>query len=131
MLLILYAADTTSKAEARKLADRIRKKGGKDLKAVRENLVDKVWGKNRPSRPSEQVVPQPFAYSGKTIDAKLSTLRKEMDKKKCSGFIVCEYVRAAAEMHQALTFCVTAMLDEIAWMYNLRGSEYVLVVPVD
>lgn len=46
-------------------------------------------------------------YSGKPFAEKLKTLRKEMEKKKSLGFVV-------------------SMLDEIAWLYNLRGSEYVV-----
>lgn len=91
-------------ADARKLADKIKKKGG-DYKAVDENLVDLVWGKERPSRPSEKVIVQPLQYSGKSFDDKIADIRKELEKKKSLGF-------------------VASMLDEIAWLYNLRGSEY-------
>ncbi|KAB8349657.1 hypothetical protein FH972_023676 [Carpinus fangiana] len=91
-------------ADARKLAEKIKKKGGKDLKAVTENLVDAVWGKDKPARPNEPVTVHPIEYSGKSISDKLTDLRKELDKKKCSGFIV-------------------SMLDEIAWLYNVRGTD--------
>ncbi|KAJ4302935.1 hypothetical protein N0V90_001826 [Kalmusia sp. IMI 367209] len=90
-------------ADARKLADKIKKKGG-DYKAVSENLVDLVWGKERPSRPSEKVIVHPLEYSGKSFDDKIADIRKELEKKKSLGFIA-------------------SMLDEIAWLYNLRGSD--------
>jgi Xaa-Pro aminopeptidase len=77
--------------DARKLADKIRKKGGRDLKPVTENLVDVVWGKDRPVRPNKPVMVHPIEFSGKSIANKLTELRKELDKKKCSAFIVCEY----------------------------------------
>jgi Xaa-Pro aminopeptidase len=91
-------------ADARKLADKIKKKGG-EYKAVDENLVDLVWGKDRPDRPSEKVIVQPLKYSGKSFTDKIDDIRKELDKKKSSGFVV-------------------SMLDEVAWLYNLRGNEY-------
>lgn len=90
--------------DARKLAEKIKKKGG-EYKAVDENLVDAVWS-DRPSRPSEKVIVQPLDFSGKSFDDKIADLRKELEKRKSLGFVV-------------------SMLDEIAWLFNLRGSEYV------
>lgn len=89
-------------ADARKLADKIKKKGG-EYKAVHENLVDKIW-KDRPSRPHEKVIVQPIEFSGKSFEDKIEDLRKELDKRKSLGFVV-------------------SMLDEIAWLFNLRGSD--------
>ncbi|KAL5380159.1 hypothetical protein DPSP01_007959 [Paraphaeosphaeria sporulosa] len=90
-------------ADARKLADKIKKKGG-DYKAVDENLIDLVWGRKRPSRPSEKVIVQPVQHSGKSFDDKIADIRKELEKKKSLGF-------------------VASLLDEVAWLYNLRGSD--------
>ncbi|OCK81774.1 Creatinase/aminopeptidase [Lepidopterella palustris CBS 459.81] len=91
-------------SDARKLAEKIKKKGGAELKAVKENLVDLVWGKSKPPRPSEKVQVQPVKYSGKKFEEKLEDLRKELEKRKSLGFVV-------------------SMLDEIAWLYNLRGND--------
>ncbi|KAH9860205.1 hypothetical protein IAQ61_011989 [Plenodomus lingam] len=89
-------------ADARKLADKIKKKGG-EYKAVDDNLVDKIWS-DRPSRPHEKVIVQPIEFSGKSFEDKIEDLRKELEKKKSLGFVV-------------------SMLDEIAWLFNLRGSD--------
>lgn len=91
-------------ADARKLAEKIKKKGG-EYKAIDDNLVDLVWGDQRPARPSEKVITQPEKYSGKSFEDKIEDLRKELEKKKSLGFVV-------------------SMLDEVAWLFNLRGSEY-------
>lgn len=91
-------------ADARKLAEKIKKKGG-EYKAIDENLVDLLWAAERPARPSEKVIVQPTDYSGKTFDDKIEDLRKELEKKKSLGFVV-------------------SMLDEVAWLFNLRGNEY-------
>ncbi|KAL1626551.1 hypothetical protein SLS54_002713 [Diplodia seriata] len=91
-------------SDARKLADKIKKKGGADLKSVRENLVDIVWGKSKPARPNEKVQVQPYEFSGKEFSEKLSDIRQELSKRKSAGFVV-------------------SMLDEIAWLYNLRGND--------
>jgi Xaa-Pro aminopeptidase len=91
-------------ADARKLAEKIKKKGGKDLVAISENLVDQVWGSEKPSRPVEPVIVLDQKHAGKSIKDKIEDVRKELEKKKSSGFFV-------------------SMLDEIAWLYNLRGSD--------
>ncbi|KAF2106784.1 putative Xaa-Pro aminopeptidase P [Lophiotrema nucula] len=90
-------------ADARKLADKIKKKGG-EYKAVKDNLVDLVWAQKRPSRPSEPVRVQQLEHSGKSFEEKIEDLRKELEKRKSLGFVV-------------------SMLDEIAWLYNLRGND--------
>ncbi|MCJ1318355.1 hypothetical protein MMC15_003683 [Xylographa vitiligo] len=90
--------------DARKLAEKIKKKGGGKLVGVETNLVDQVWGKERPTRPNEQVKVLDAQFSGKKFQEKLEDLRKELEKKKSAGLIV-------------------SMLDEIAWLYNLRGND--------
>lgn len=71
---------------------------------VNENLVDKVWGSSRPPRPTEKVKVLPEIYTGKPFTEKIEDLRKELAKKKTAGMIV-------------------SMLDEIAWLFNLRGND--------
>jgi len=93
-----------SAPEARKLAEKIKKRGGQELVAVEENLVDLVWGAARPSTPSEPVKVLAQQFSGKEVKTKLEELRKELERRKSSGFVV-------------------SMLDEIAWLFNLRGND--------
>ena len=78
-------------ADARKLVEKIKKKGGKDLVGSTSNLVDQVWGSGKPSRPSEKVVVQPLEFAGKEFGAKIEDLRKKLEKKKSAGLIICEY----------------------------------------
>ncbi|KAK3710604.1 hypothetical protein LTR37_010231 [Vermiconidia calcicola] len=95
---------TITAPEGKKLAEKIKKKGGKDLVGVAANLVDEVWGSKKPARPNEPVKVLGMEYAGKTFGDKIEELRKELDKKKAAGFVV-------------------SMLDEIAWLFNLRGSD--------
>lgn len=69
-----------------------------------ENLVDKVWGKERPERPSNTVFPLEEKYAGKSIKDKIARLREQIQKKKASATVVTQ-------------------LDEVAWLFNLRGSD--------
>lgn len=75
-------------AEARKLTDRIKKKGGAQLVGIKNNLVDLVWGEERPSRPREKVSVLDIKYAGKKFEEKIEDLRKELDKKKSAGLII-------------------------------------------
>ncbi|KAI9754051.1 MAG: hypothetical protein M1815_005845 [Lichina confinis] len=90
--------------DARKINERIVKKGGKGLVPLRENLVDIVWGDDRPARPSNRVKVLGLEYAGKRYEEKLDDLRKELAKSKSAGIVF-------------------SMLDEIAWLFNLRGSD--------
>src|ERR1700743_1823443 len=71
--------------QARKLAEKIKKKGGADLKPVPQNLIDLVWGKEQPTRPNEKVQVLDVKYAGKKFEEKLTDLRKELEKKKSKG----------------------------------------------
>jgi Xaa-Pro aminopeptidase len=93
-----------SSSVAEKLDETVKQNGGAGLKAVSENLIDLVWGDARPARSNNPVVLLPLKYAGKDTATKLSELRKELEKKKAAGFVL-------------------SMLDEIAWLFNLRGSD--------
>ncbi|KAK4249640.1 peptidase M24, structural domain-containing protein [Corynascus novoguineensis] len=93
-----------SSSVAEKLDESVKKSGGAGLKAVSDNLVDAVWGSDRPARSNNPVVLLPQKYSGKDTATKLTDLRKELEKKKAAAFVL-------------------SMLDEIAWLFNLRGSD--------
>ena len=67
----------------------VRKKGGAGLADIRTNLVDLVWGDARPIRPREQVKALPLEFAGKSFEEKIEDLRKELEKKKSAGLIIC------------------------------------------
>ena len=95
---------TITAPEGRKLAEKIKKKGGKNLVAIAENLVDRVWGDKKPAGPREPAKVLSLEYAGKKYHEKIEELRKELEKKKAAGFVV-------------------SMLDEIAWLFNMRGND--------
>ncbi|PYH88188.1 hypothetical protein BO71DRAFT_423865 [Aspergillus ellipticus CBS 707.79] len=88
---------------ARSLAETL-KKNGSSLVGVHQNLVDLVWEKDKPAPPREAVRVHPAKYAGKSFQDKIADLRKELETKKAAGFVI-------------------SMLDEIAWLFNLRGSD--------
>ena len=95
---------TISAPEGRKLAEKVRKQGGKDVVAINANLVDEVWGSDKPARPNEPVMVLGLEYAGQPYHEKLEKVREELEKKNASAFVV-------------------SMLDEVAWLFNLRGHD--------
>ncbi|ROT40160.1 metallopeptidase family M24 [Sodiomyces alkalinus F11] len=93
-----------SGSAAKKLADKIEKSGGRDLKALEQNLVDLVWAQERPYRPKNPVMLLPDKFAGKDVKTKLTDLRRELKKRDSEALVV-------------------SMLDEVAWLFNLRGSD--------
>lgn len=77
---------------------------GKDIKFIDEyDLVGQIW-EDRPAAPSSQVFLHELQYTGKTAKEKIQDLRKEMEKKNASHFII-------------------GSLDDIAWLYNIRARD--------
>lgn len=64
------------------------------------NLVDQVWGSERPSPPSSPLRLHDMKFAGVDTPTKLANLRKEL---------------ATADA----TAIVITMLDEVAWLLNL------------
>ncbi|KAI0747142.1 Creatinase/aminopeptidase [Daedaleopsis nitida] len=74
-----------------------------ELVSMSMNLVDLVWP-DRPSRPTNRVFPLNVQYSGQSHAEKLKTVRDELQKKDVTSMVI-------------------NMLDEVAWLFNLRGSD--------
>ncbi|WFD23131.1 Xaa-Pro aminopeptidase [Malassezia equina] len=73
------------------------------LVPLRENLVAEIWN-DRPERPQEPIRTLPESITGRSFQDKLTELRDEIRKKRAQGF-------------------VATMLDEVAWLFNLRGND--------
>ncbi|KAL7940895.1 X-prolyl aminopeptidase [Trichoderma barbatum] len=100
------AVDSTliTGSAAKKLAEKIRKSGGSDLVPLDVNLVDAVWGEDRPVRPQHRITVLSEKFAGKSVQSKLADLTSELEKKKSPGVFI-------------------SMLDEVAWLFNLRGND--------
>jgi Xaa-Pro aminopeptidase len=67
------------------------------------NLIDCLWV-DRPIDPANEITTHPMHLAGESVDAKLSRVRQALTKAS-TGAIVLN------------------ALDQIAWLYNLRGSD--------
>ncbi|OVA18659.1 Creatinase [Macleaya cordata] len=68
-----------------------------------KNLVDEVW-KSRPPPEIKPVIVQPLEFAGCSVAEKLKELREKLTKDKACGIIF-------------------TALDEVAWLYNIRGND--------
>lgn len=75
------------------------------------NLIDTVWGHQRPSRSLDPIYEYPLEYSGESANAKISRVREKMHS-----------------LHG--DYLIITALDEIAWLLNLRADTDVDFSPV-
>ncbi|KAJ1959075.1 hypothetical protein GGI12_004530 [Dipsacomyces acuminosporus] len=93
-----------SAAEANDIRKKMQLKGSGELVPISENLIDIVWGAQRPARPEDKVFVLDIKYAGEPHSDKIAKIRAELEKQDVDGLVV-------------------AALDEIAWLFNLRGSD--------
>jgi len=67
------------------------------------DLVEEIW-ERRPPVPQQPVFVHDVAFAGRTAAQKLHMVRQEMAKKGVNYYLVCS-------------------LDDVAWLYNIRGSD--------
>jgi Xaa-Pro aminopeptidase len=77
---------------------------GIKLRAVRANLVDRVWGASRPKPPAGLVTPQPMTFAGRTAEDKIAALQRELSDSGQDAVLL-------------------TLPDSIAWLLNIRGRD--------
>ncbi|RLV95378.1 putative Xaa-Pro aminopeptidase P [Spathaspora sp. JA1] len=81
------------------------------FKPLGVNLVDQVWGEEKPSRSLSPVYYLPLKYTGEHTNDKLARIRQKMQEVRASHYLVTE-------------------LDSIAWLFNLRADSDIPFNPV-
>lgn len=78
--------------------------GGKGIKFIDEyDLVGEIWN-DRPTMPNSKAFVHDVKYTGKTAKEKIEKVREEMEKDNATHFLI-------------------GSLDDIAWIYNIRGRD--------
>ncbi|XP_023537181.1 probable Xaa-Pro aminopeptidase P isoform X1 [Cucurbita pepo subsp. pepo] len=95
----LFSADA-----AEDLKETISRKNHKLVYLYDYNLVDEIWKESRPKPPKGPIRVHDLKYAGLDVASKLASLRSELGEAGSSAIII-------------------SMLDEIAWLLNLRGSD--------
>ena len=109
-----YCANNTAKGGTIAFDGRtISKKQAKDILEKADNnninlitdidLLNDIW-QDRPAIPNEPVFHHDIKYTGKTVSQKLEEVRTKMSIKNADAYII-------------------SSLDDIAWLFNLRGSD--------
>ncbi|XP_006862897.1 PREDICTED: xaa-Pro aminopeptidase 2 [Chrysochloris asiatica] len=78
----------------------------RNLVSITNNLVDLVWGAERPPVPNQPIYALQEAFTGSTWQEKVSGIRSQMRK----------HLKAP-------TAVLLSALDETAWLFNLRSSD--------
>jgi Xaa-Pro aminopeptidase len=79
------------------------KEKGIEMITITQNLVDSVWGSDKPSMPQGKVFVHEDKYAGLTVQEKFSKVAGKLDKK-------------------ADALLITT-LDDIDWIVNMRGND--------
>jgi Xaa-Pro aminopeptidase len=90
-------------AEAERLQDALKARDIA-LKPIGRNLVDRLWGRERPAAPANPVTVHPMRFAGRAAEDKIADIQK----------------RLKADAHDAV---VLTLSDSIAWAFNIRGSD--------
>jgi len=75
------------------------------------NLIDTIWGDERPPVPTSPFRVHPMEYAGKSVADKVADIRNEMETKKATLAVFCT-------------------LDDVAYLLNLRAMGDVETCPV-
>jgi len=86
------------------------KSRGIEIVSIEENLIDKIWGNDRPAPPTGLIFPHPEEFAGTSASEKIARVQKQL----------------AADKHDAV---ILTSLESIAWLLNARGSD-VAHIPV-
>ncbi|XP_057885425.1 xaa-Pro aminopeptidase 1 isoform X1 [Melospiza georgiana] len=90
-------------ADQWKRMSKVLRSAGHDLVPVKENLIDTIWT-DCPQRPCKPLITLGLSYTGVSWRDKIVALRSKMAERKVMWFVV-------------------TALDEVAWLFNLRGSD--------
>ncbi|KAL5566074.1 hypothetical protein UlMin_029238 [Ulmus minor] len=89
---------------AEELREAIAKKNHELVFLYDKNLVDEIWKGSRPLPTNKPIRVHDIKYAGLDVASKLSSLRSELLDAGSSAIVI-------------------SMLDEIAWLLNLRGND--------
>ncbi|KAK6178613.1 hypothetical protein SNE40_013364 [Patella caerulea] len=81
------------------------KANGYILVPVDQNLVDVIWN-DQPEPPNNPLIILPVEYTGLSWQEKVKKVQNKLLEKNCHAFVL-------------------TALDEIAWLFNLRGSDII------
>ncbi len=88
----------------KKYEEKLVEKKNITFKFLDHNIIDVLWGKQRPSKPNAPIRIHPLEYAGRSTQDKLKDIRLLLKESNADGLII-------------------SALDEIMWLYNIRGGD--------
>ncbi|KAF0307604.1 putative Xaa-Pro aminopeptidase P [Amphibalanus amphitrite] len=80
-----------------------------DLVSVEINLIEHLWTEGRAVARDEPITVHPLEFAGRRWQDKVADVRAAM--------------KAASSTNQQVTSLLVTQLDEVAWLFNLRGDD--------
>jgi Xaa-Pro aminopeptidase len=77
---------------------------GIKLKPVNRNLVDRAWGRDRPSPPANPISLHPIKLAGRSAADKIADVQKRLKEERQDAALL-------------------TLSDSVAWAFNIRGSD--------
>ncbi|HEY8194553.1 MAG TPA: aminopeptidase P family protein [Hyphomicrobium sp.] len=74
------------------------------LKPLAKNPIDVLWGKARPSPPSNPVIAQPLTLAGRSASEKIAEIQARLKRESQNAVVL-------------------TLPDSICWLFNIRGSD--------
>lgn len=90
-------------AQIERLQSRLKPHGIK-VTPVATNLIDKLWGKDRPALPAGPIFPHPLDFAGTSSEDKVAEVQKRLTEDEQDAIVLTSP-------------------DSIAWLLNARGSD--------
>ncbi|KAI3612968.1 aminopeptidase p [Moniliophthora roreri] len=115
VLMLAFTADSTSISKSLKPRN-------SSLVSIAENLVDQVWGSERPRRPANSIVHLDLKYSGESHSSKLDRVVAAITEP-ASAKAPNTNTKPLDGASPTRKVLILTALDEIAWLFNLRGSD--------
>lgn len=88
-------------SSAKKLITDLKGRGLNTVSNV--DIIDEIWT-DRPAFPVGKAFEHELRYAGQTVGEKISQMRKSLQEEGCNA-------------------CIISALDEVAWIFNIRGSD--------
>ena len=80
------------------------RKGCDDFKLVQHNLVDRAWAETKPKRSASALRTHGVALAGESVASKIARVADALKEKGCTSLVL-------------------NALDQICWLFNLRGAD--------
>ena len=80
------------------------RKGCDDFKLVQHNLVDRAWGETKPKRSSSALRTHGIELAGESVSSKMRRVAGALKEQGCQSLVI-------------------NALDQICWLFNLRGAD--------